>query len=336
VKKILIFLILAIIIISVSIGYRSMTLGESVLDVKGGFIRENNVIWSKSPSMTLSIDNNSILPKKIEIIVLNIKKDSILQSKNKDKLINPNEKIILSLPPLSRNSYVIKLPDTNTLRFAVVGDSRQDSSKDPYPRVYKKIMEDIDSRDVNFAIHMGDFVIHGKEEFFEEYEKIMSRYDTPVYTVMGNHELDGNSSSLYKEYYGDTFYSFIYMGTKFIFLDNSIEILNEENILFLENELEYDGEKLVFLHAPPFDPRESGTHYMENGGEEFMQIMKDNNVSNVFSGHIHMYYQTIRDNTRYIITGGGGSPLHTTEENGGFNHYVIYDQGKIQLINMDD
>lgn len=63
-KKILIFLILAIIIISVSIGYRSITLGEGLLDVKGGFIRENNVIWSKSPSMSLSINNNSILPKK--------------------------------------------------------------------------------------------------------------------------------------------------------------------------------------------------------------------------------------------------------------------------------
>jgi len=44
VKKILLFLILAIVIISVSIAYRSITLGESVLDVKGGFIRENNMI----------------------------------------------------------------------------------------------------------------------------------------------------------------------------------------------------------------------------------------------------------------------------------------------------
>jgi len=335
VKKILIFLILAIIIISVSIGYRSITLGEGLLDVKGGFIRENNVIWSKSPSMSLSINNNSILPKKIEIIVLNIKKDSIIQSKGKSRLINPNEKIILSLTPLSRNSYVIKLPESNTLRFAVVGDSRQDSSKDPYPRAFKKIMEDIDSKNVNFVMHVGDFVIHEEEKYFEEFEELMRYYDTPVYTVIGNHDSDIQNGSLYKEYYGETFYSFIYMDTKFIILDDSTDTLNQENISFLENELKYDGNKLVFLHVPPFDPRPSGSHNMKDG-EEFMQIMKDNKISNVFSGNIHMYYQTIRDNTRYIITGGGGSPLHTTEENGGFHHYLIYDQGSIQLINMDD
>jgi predicted phosphodiesterase len=335
VKKILIFLILAIVIISVSIGYRSITLGEGVLDVKGGFIRENNVIWSKSPSMSLNINNNSIYPKKIEIIVLNIKKGSILQSKDKSELINPNEKTVLSLPPLSRNSYVIKPPDKSKLIFAVVGDSRQDSSKDPYPRVFKKIMEDIDSRDINFVMHVGDFVIHEEEKYFEEFEDIMRDYDTPVYTIIGNHDSDIQSGSLYKEYYGDTFYSFIYMDTKFIILDDSTDILNQENISFLENELKYSGEKLVFLHAPPFDPRPSGSHYMEDG-EEFMQIMKENKISNVFSGNIHMYYQTIRDNTRYIITGGGGSPLHTTEEKGGFHHYVIYDEGDIELIRMDD
>ncbi len=334
-KKILIILILAIIIISVSIGYRSITLGEGVLDVKGGFIRENNVIWSKSPSMTLSINNNSILPKKIEIIVLNIKKDSIIQSKGKSRLINPNEKIILSLPPLSRNSYVIKLPDSNTLRFAVVGDSRQDSSKDPYPRVFKKIMEDIDSKNVIFVMHVGDFVIHEEEKYFEEFEDIIGDYDTPVYTVIGNHDSDIQNGSLYKEYYGETFYSFMYIDTKFIILDDSTDTLNQENISFLENELKYGGDKLVFLHVPPFDPRPSGSHNMKDG-EEFMQIMKDTHVSNVFSGNVHMYYQTTRDNTRYIITGGGGSPLHTTEKNGGFHHYVIYDEGNIQLIRMDD
>jgi len=257
--------------------------------------------------MTLNINNNSILTKKIEIIVLNIKKGSVLQSKDKSKLINPNEKTVLDLLPLSRSSYVIKSPDKSKLIFAVVGDSRQDSSKDPYPRVFKKIMEDIDSRDVNFVMHVGDFVIHEEEKYFEEFEDIMIHYDTPVYTVIGNHDGDIQNGSLYKEYYGDTFYSFIYMDTKFIILDNSTDLLNQENISFLENELKYDGEKLVFLHVPPFDPRPSGSHYMEDG-EEFMQIMKDNNISNVFSGNVHMYYQTMEGGTRYIITGAEGLP----------------------------
>ncbi|KYC47583.1 MAG: Calcineurin-like phosphoesterase superfamily domain protein [Candidatus Methanofastidiosum methylothiophilum] len=335
-KKIILFLIIVIGIISLSIWYKSLNTERGVvIELEGGVVRENNVIWAKSPHMTLNITNYSILPKKIDILILNIKKDSLLQVKGKPKLINPREKIVFYLLPLSQKSCVIKSPETNALRFAVVGDSRQDSSKDPYPRVFKKIMKDIDSRDFNFAIHVGDFVIHEEEKYFEEFEDIIGGYDTPVYTVIGNHDSDILKGSLYKQYYGGTYYSFLYMGVKFIFLDNSMENLNEDNILFLENELKYEGEKFVFLHMPPFDPRDSKSHNME-GGEDFMQIMRDNNVSLVFSGHVHMYYQTTEDGTRYIITGGGGSPLHTTEKKGGFHHYVIYDQGDIQLINMDD
>jgi len=40
------------------------------------------------------------------------------------------------------------------------------------------------------------------------------------------------------------------------------------------------------------------------------------NVDNVFSGHIHFYYQREIAGTNYIISGGGGSPLHSTPEKG--------------------
>jgi len=328
VKKISLVLIFVIIIISLSIGYKT-------LDLEGGIIRENNIIWSKAPYMTLTVNNYSVLPKKIDITFLNIKKGSMIKIKNNYKLINPNEKITLNLMPMSQNTYTIKLPESNSLKFAVVGDSRQDSSKDPYPRVFKKIMEDVDSKDLNFVIHLGDFVIHEEENYFEEFEEIIGNYDTPIYTVIGNHDSDVHGGSLYQEYYGDRLYSFTYMGTKFIFLDNSIGLLNQENILFLENELKSDEEKFIFLHMPPFDPRPSGIHRMLSG-KEFMEKVEDNNVDIVFSGHIHMYYQITQNYTKYIITGGGGSPVYASEKIGGFNHYIIYEQGEIKIIRMAD
>ena len=327
-KKILPLLILVITIISLSIGH-------TTIDLEGGVTRENTIIWSKAPIMTLNINNYSIIPKKMEITVLNIKKGTTIQNKDELKLINPKERILLNLQPLSQNSYIIKSPDAATLKFAVVGDSRQDSSKDPYPGVFMKIMEDIDSRDVNFVMHVGDFVIHEEEKYFDEFEDIIGNYDTPVYTVIGNHESDVQKGSLYKEYYGDTFYSFIYMDTKFIILDNSIGLLNQENISFLESELESQGEKVIFLHMPPVDPRLSGTHKML-GGQEFIKLLEENNVNAVFSGHVHMYSQTIEKNTRHIVTGGGGSPLYASEKIGGFYHYVIYDEGIIELIKMEN
>jgi len=327
VKKI-IYLILVISIISASIGYQS-------IDLEGGAIREDNTVWSKAPNMKINIINYSILPKKIEITFLNIKNESILQEKDRSMLINSKEKIILDLPPLSNKNYNIKLPSKDTLKFAVVGDSRQEKLEDPYPKVFKEIMADIDFRKVDFVIHLGDFVTHGEEKYFQEYEEIVEAYDVPVYTIIGNHEHGVEGNSLYKKYYGDTFYSFDYMGKKFIILDNSIGLLNKDNVSFLENELKFEGEKYIFMHMPPFDPRPSGIHKML-GAQEFMQLVEKNNVSNVFSGHVHMYHQVVQNNTKYVITGGSGSPIYASDTMGGFNHYVIYDQGDIHLINMEN
>ncbi|KYC45327.1 MAG: cyclic 3',5'-adenosine monophosphate phosphodiesterase [Candidatus Methanofastidiosum methylothiophilum] len=327
-KKILLTLILAISIISLSIGHKT-------IDLEGGAIREDNVIWSKAPYMVLKVNNYSIVPKKMEIAILNIHKGSTIKFKDHSRLINPEEKIILDLPPLSQNIYFIKSSKTDNLRFAIVGDSRQDSFEDDYPKVFRNIMENIDSKDLSFVIHLGDFVIHEENKYFDEFEEIIRKYDTPVYTVIGNHDGDVMGGSLYERYYGDRFYSFAYMGTKFIILDNSIGLLNQENLSFLENELKFDGKKLVFLHMPAFDPRPSGIHSML-GGKEFMQIAEDNNVDIVFSGHVHIYHQVTQKSTKYIITGGGGSPIYASERIGGFYHYLIYDQGNIQLIKMEN
>lgn len=327
-NKKIIYLILISLVVLLSIGYKSIA-------VDGGNLREDNNIWSKSPNMSITLTNYSILPKSFDITILNIKNESLIKNNDETKVINPNEKIVLTLPPLSQKSYSIGSSDSKKLKYAVVGDSRHDNLDEPYSEVFKKIMEDIDIREIDFVIHVGDFVMEPTEKGFEQFENIISQYSTPVYTVIGNHELGIDRRYLYQKYFGDTYYSFIYMGKKFIFLDNSVRLLNEENILFLEEELDFQGEKFIFMHMPPFDPRPSGTHDMFYG-DEFIDKVKDNNVSIVFTGHVHMYYKTIINDTKYIITGGGGSPLYTSEARGGFHHYIIYDEGKINLIRTSD
>jgi len=42
------------------------------------------------------------------------------------------------------------------------------------------------------------------------------------------------------------------------------------------------------------------------------------------AGHQHLYNRSLRDGVLYVITGGGGAPLHTfTEDYGGFMHYIV-------------
>jgi hypothetical protein len=45
-------------------------------------------------------------------------------------------------------------------------------------------------------------------------------------------------------------------------------------------------------------------------------------VNYVFAGHIHGYASSKRNGTVYIVSGGGGGPLHLPEDFGGFYHYV--------------
>jgi 3',5'-cyclic AMP phosphodiesterase CpdA len=79
--------------------------------------------------------------------------------------------------------------------------------------------------------------------------------------------------------------------------------------------------KVVFLHHPPFDP--DGTdHIMLHGNEKFMALVEEYDVSHVFTGHIHAYVEGLRNDVRYIITGGGGAPLYITGHPNAFYHYV--------------
>lgn len=327
-KEILFIFILFILLISLCVGYNS-------IEISGGYLKDNNVIWAKSPNITIQVKNYSILPKNLEIKFQNIKQGSVLDNGLELKKIEPNQNITLYLKSMSNNVFIIKLPENTPLRFAVVGDSRPEIRSDSYPEIFKIIMKDIDSKNVDFVIHLGDFVLEPFNKDYNEFIEIINDFDTPVYTVIGNHEKGADGDSIYKDYFGVTYYSFDYKDAKLIFLDNSIGLLNQDTYSFLKNELnDYSCQKkFIFMHIPPFDPRPSGISHILDG-ENFTNLVEAYNVDNVFSGHIHFYYQREIAGTNYIISGGGGSPLHSTPEKGGVHHYIIYENNRTEIINM--
>jgi len=212
-KEILFIFILFILLISLCVGYNS-------IEISGGYLKDNNVIWAKSPNITIQVKNYSILPKNLEIKFQNIKQGSVLDNGLELKKIEPNQNITLYLKSMSNNVFIIKLPENTPLRFAVVGDSRPEIRSDSYPEIFKIIMKDIDSKNVDFVIHLCDFVLEPFNKDYNEFIEIINDFDTPVYTVIGNHEKGADGDSIYKDYFGVTYYSFDYKDAKLIFLDN--------------------------------------------------------------------------------------------------------------------
>ncbi len=56
------------------------------------------------------------------------------------------------------------------------------------------------------------------------------------------------------------------------------------------------------------------------GNERFMELAKKYNIDYVFAGDHHGYIKSKKDNTVYIISGGGGARLRG--EHGKFHHLV--------------
>jgi hypothetical protein len=56
--------------------------------------------------------------------------------------------------------------------------------------------------------------------------------------------------------------------------------------------------------------------------ERLMALFEAQGVNTVFTGHIHMYNESVRNGVRYVITGGAGTSLYAGEEEGGIYHFV--------------
>jgi hypothetical protein len=159
-----------------------------------------------------------------------------------------------------RNLAEIESPPSNTLTFAVLGDT-----KDGYKTLGRLFRQMNREGDLAFAMYLGDMVARGTVAnyriFFRE---IWRNLRIPLLGVIGNHELNGNGGGLYREIWGPPYYSFQVKGNYFIVLDDAeSEDLNPSQMHWLERELQKaqgSQTRLVFMHVPLFDPR-GGRHH---------------------------------------------------------------------------
>lgn len=224
-----------------------------------------------------------------------------------------------SVTPLPLPERPTPDPSVTRYSFAVIGDSAGNSD------VYQALLDMAEADGNSFVVHLGNLVSQATAADFQEWRDRMAAFPLPVYTVPGNQDANDGSLAAYLAFSDvpGAHYSFDQGMVHFAMVDSHRGYLTAEESAWLDADLAATKQpvKIVALHYPPLDPRESGD-IMTMGNEAFITLMKKHDVEYVFAGHIRAYDQVSRDGVIYIISGGGGAELSRSEAAGGFYHYV--------------
>jgi len=216
-------------------------------------------------------------------------------------------------------------------QFALIGDTR-DGEK-VYVRLLRRALEG----KPHFLIHLGDMIPNPGEKEWHAFFEISRPMTVPLFPVVGNH--DAGTRPLGEEIYrkqfflpeGRTYYAFRAGGVLFVILDSEKgrgRIINEQ-LSWLEAILSSSEEtfKLIFIHRPLFLPIDSlkrgramDRYPVER--DALHRLFLKTKVKAVFEADDHRYDRMGKDHILYVITGGGGAPLASLKERGGFFHYV--------------
>gem|GEM_PF-1247658 len=218
------------------------------------------------------------------------------------------------------------------LRFAVLGDSRPERHKILrklfYPKnaQFEKFLKIQSGLNLDFTIHLGDFVITGAKAQYEGFLKFLDdNVSWPLLTVIGNHEVkEPEGEATYQEKFGDEDYYFDFKGFRFIALGISNEErgISPAQLSWLQGILATNLRKIVLTHIPPKELASWSKSKVGRGlaktfgggfeghSEDFVRLMEQNKVERVYVGHLHGFGVAQLGSVRYVLSGGAGSPLY--------------------------
>ncbi len=318
---------------------------------------KNLVLRSLSPTPVITVKNNGNSEGVINIQVENVNPVNINVQGSKIKeheVLDPHTLGVTFNLKQGETGTVEVIPDQNSggLEFIVLGDNRNGY------QTFSQIIDQINTINPAFVIDNGDLVYGGEPNKYRLFNETVSKLRVPLYTTLGNHDIRENGRTVYTELFGPPYYSFDYDGCRFIFLDSSRgwaekRAITEEQYVWLEKMLAgASAQKIfVFTHIPSTDPRdnleknsypdEPGIQkqpfferllndYAQNKSKDhgfpdpkeaarFEKLMEEYKVDTVFTSHIHSYFSFEKNGVNYIISGGAGAELLTTDS---YYHYM--------------
>ena len=229
-----------------------------------------------------------------------------------------------SLQKLERNLQTVSPDD---FMFVVMGDSRDNDE------IFKKILTAAEKLKPLFILHGGDTVFTGREKKFNHFLDIAESAlpDTPIFVVIGNHELTNNvknphGKQIFQEKIGPLNYALDIkrLGMRIVALDNSLYEMTPTQLQYLEEQLTSKRKyKFVIMHIPPETQKWQHSHCFTKGADKLKQIMAEKKVSAAFFSHLHLYAQDEVKGVKYIITGGAAAPLHINIPFGEHSYHFI-------------
>jgi acid phosphatase type 7 len=196
--------------------------------------------------------------------------------------------------------------------IVIYGDTRSNHD------IHRKIVGQIMKFKPQAVFVTGDLVGSGdKKEDWDLFNEIAGPLmrSTEFYPMLGNHE---RNSPLYFNNFtlpgNKRWYAVEKNGIRFVVLDSNWKIgPGSEQRQWLETKLRDIPKKvrfvIVLFHHPPFS---SGPHQDEKRLQsKLVPVLESYGVDAAFTGHAHVYERLSRNDIYYVITGGGGAPLHS-------------------------
>lgn len=125
--------------------------------------------------------------------------------------------------------------------------------------------------------------------------------------VPGEHDAGSDGGSLYRDFLGETYYSFDHAGVHFIALDNVSRAKPEigpEQLSWLKRDLSRYATTtpiVVFTHRPLFDLKPEWEWFTSDGDEAMNALASFQNVT-VLYGHIHREHDHRRGAARHLAS----------------------------------
>ncbi len=264
--------------------------------------------------------------------------------------------VITIIPPSEDSIFTTAATTSDPFRFVVHGDNRTNHDD------HQAVVEGIIPTKPDFVVNTGDLVgeggsVYDWDKFFEIEKPLLK--SSPLYPCFGNHEERGGGEYLFKGYFSlpestasGLYYSFNYGNSHFIIINTEGNITaGSDQYNWVANDLAAAGGNhdivhiFAFFHRPAYS---SGRHGGNDGisiTDTLVPLFELYDVDIVFSGHDHDYERCQdpgldRDQpegTVYIVTGGGGAPLYSIDEENKLANpfYIGIFESKLHFCQID-
>ncbi len=197
------------------------------------------------------------------------------------------------------------------LDFAAYGDCRQNT------KIHRRIADNIAASGAKFTLVTGDLVETPEDPAaWNEFRDIVKELRKKPYDcAVGDHD-PGEKLYFKKELGLDRNYYDRKDGDFHVFvLDSCGQFKDKDQLDWLEKTAAASTAKHKFavFHHPPYSIKASRVAEAEELRPRIHPLLVKLKFCAAFCGHQHAFYTTLRDRVRYVVTAGGGAPLHSID-----------------------